>query len=59
MDVDMKHFAIQNRAKLLKYILHTKHRRPEEKMAKLTDQFSAEKFKEIMQKAQAFFGSYE
>jgi len=28
-DVNMANFAIQNRAKLLKYILHTKHRNPD------------------------------
>jgi len=28
-DVNMTNFAIQNRAKLLKYMLHTKHRNPD------------------------------
>lgn len=34
-DVNMTNFAIQNRAKLLKYILHTKHRNPDQKPVKL------------------------
>jgi len=47
----MKFFAIQNKAKLLKYVMHAKHRRPDMKVSKLSDQFDAERFEEILKKA--------
>lgn len=53
-EVDMKFFAIQNKAKLLKYVMHAKHRRPDMKISKLSDQFDAERFEEILKKAQPF-----
>lgn len=37
VEVDMKFFAIQNKAKLLKYVMHAKHRRPDMKISKLSD----------------------
>jgi len=34
-DLNMTNFAIQNRGKLTKYMLHTKHRSPDQKPIKL------------------------